>query len=154
MPDFTATAINDWLTSRGSDAVGGSAETPDNDPVAEPLVLRLGEALDRTLKTDRSATEGLLGDKEITPHLRAFMVGLGAPRRLRMIHWLVDSGFSDPRTLIEGIENAPGETPGEGLRPWLLDLQRRELLETIFTSERINMLLAACRRAAGSGENA
>jgi hypothetical protein len=154
MPDLTATAIADWLSLNGSNAVVGGQASLDADPAAEPLVLRFGDALDRALGADAAATEIFLGDKHMTPHLRSILVGLGSPRRLRMMHWLVDSEFNDPRALIEGIENAPGGAPGEGLRPWLLDLQRRELLETIFNSDRINMLLAACRRASGSGETA
>ncbi len=152
MPDLTATAISEWLILHGSDAVTGSDPALDANPVAEPLVLRLGEALDRALGANAGGTEAFLGDERMTPHLRAVMVGMGSPRRLRMMHWLVDSEFEDPRAIIEGIENAPGEATGEGLRPWLLDLQRRELLETVFDSDRINMLLAACRRASGSGE--
>lgn len=154
MPDLTASAITDWLSLHGSEAVGGVQPSLDANPVAEPLVLRLGDALNVALAANTVGTEAYLGDERMTPHLRAVMVGLGSPRRLRMMHWIVDSGFEDPRAIIEGIENAPGEALGEGLRPWLLDLQRRELLETIFDSDRINMLLAACRRAAGSGETA
>ena len=149
MPDLNSSAIEDWLSEHGSAAVAANADTGlENQPVAMPHVVRLGSALDEALGRSRPETEAFLTASGTGAHLRPVMAGLGSARRLRMLHWLSDSGFRDPRALVESVTAPTPDGAGQGLRQWLLDLQRRELLAAIFDTDRINLLLAACRDTA------
>lgn len=148
MPDLSPSAIDVWLSEHGSAAIADAGTGMDSQPVALPHVLRLGNALDDALERSRPATEAFLAAFATGAHLRPVMSGLGSARRLRMLHWLSDSGFKDPRALVERVTAPAPDGTGQGIRRWLLDLQRRELLAAIFDPDRINLLLAACRETA------
>ena len=148
MPDLTPSAIEAWLTKHGSAALPGASVGSENGPEVLPGVVRLGHALDQALSRSILDTESLLTDPTALSHMQPVMAHFGPARRLRMLHWLSDAGFKDPRGIVEGVTAPAADGTGQSIRQWLLDLQRRDLLAAIFAPDRLNLLLAACRETA------
>lgn len=148
MPDLSSDAIDAWLAEYGSASVAAAGNGLDDQPGAMPHIVKLGSALDAALERSRPATESFLAARATGAHLRPVMGGLGSARRLRLLHWLSNSGFDDPRALTEQVTAPRADGVGDSIRQWLLDLHRHDLLAAIFDSDRINLLLAACRDAA------
>ena len=148
MPDLTTTSIDLWLAEHGSMAISEASVGPENHPDVLPAVTRLGEALEAAQDHSLPETRAALGDGVAANHLKTVMAHIGPARRLRLLSWLSDSGFDNPRGIVEQLTAASPDGSGQTIRQWLLDMQRHDLLAAIFDPTRINMLLAACRDAA------
>lgn len=147
MPDLTPTAVEAWLSQQGSAAIEpGTGE--DDHPDVLPAVVAFGEALDGALERSLPGTETFLAARDTATHLQPVIAHLGPARRLRLLHFLSDGGFSDPRHLVEQVTAAHPDGTGQSIRRWLIDLQKRDLIDAIFDPDRINLLLAACRETA------
>ena len=151
MPDLSHTAIQDWLTRHGSattdDWIAPSVGAADDEPDVLPSVLRLGEALDDARHTDADCANRLLTDRSTAGRLGAVLAGFGGGRRMRLLHWLADPDDAGSPKVVQAILGPETHGPGAALRQWLLDLERRELLQRLFQPERLQALLAACRTA-------
>ena len=154
MPNLTATAVDAWLAEQGSASIAETGNGEEDHPEVLPVLVSFGEALDNALDRTVPGTEAFLAAPRTAAHLQPVMAHLGAARRLRLLHWLSDSEFADPRHLVEQITAARPDGSGQSVRRWLLDLQRQELLDAIFDPTRINLLLAACREPASPEQSA
>ena len=150
MPDLTTASIELWLAKHGSVAIGDAGIGPENHPDVLPAVTRLGTALSAAHDHSVPETRSVLGDAVAADHLKTVMAHIGPARRLRLLAWLSDSGFDDPRDIIDQLTAACSDGSGQSIRRWLLDMQRHDLLAALFDPNRIDMLLAACRDAAQS----
>ncbi len=148
MPVLTTTSIDLWLAKHGSMAISDASIGPENHSDVLPAVTRLGAALEAAHDRSVAETRAALGGEAAANHLKSVMAHIGPARRLRLLSWLSDSGFDDPRGIVEQLTAASPDGSGQTIRQWLLDMQRHDLLAAIFDPTRINMLLAACRDAA------
>lgn len=148
MPDLSTASIDLWLAKHGSQAFPEASVGPENHPDVSPAVARLGAALDAAHAQSVPETRSVLGDPATLDHLKTVMAHIGPARRLRLLFWLSDSGFNNPREIVEHLTEAASDGSGQSTRQWLLDMHRHDLLAAIFDQNRINMLLAACRDAA------
>ena len=150
MPDLSHPAIQDWLTRHGSAATDDSIAPPprpDDEPDVLPSVLRLGEALDNARHTDAARANALLTDPATAGRFGAVLAQFGGARRMRLLHWLADPDDAGSPRVVQAILATGTHGSGAALRRWLLDLERRELLQRLFQPERLQALLAACRTA-------
>ena len=147
MPDLTNTAIESWLDTHGSEAVAHLAQTgpPEEDADVLPAVIALGTVLDTGRDQARAALEALLLANPAAAGLRTVLAHLGGPRRMRLLHWLAECGFTDAHGVLTRLTEADPSGAGPYLAAWIADLHRRQVLERIFDPARITTLLAACR---------
>lgn len=149
MPDLMTGAIASWLDTHGSAAVCGSGK---QGPLEEegsvlPAVVALGTALDACHAEASAQLEAALLASPAAAGLRTVMAHLGGPRRLRLLHWVAESGFADVRGVLAHLTEADPSGGGIFLKAWIADLHRRQVLERVFDPHRIATLLAACKAA-------
>lgn len=149
MPDLTTDAIASWLDTHGSAAVCGTGHQgpPEEEGSILPAVVALGTALDATHAAASAQLEAALLASPAAAGLRTVMAHLGGPRRLRLLHWVAESGFADVRAVLARMTEADPSGAGAFLNAWVADLHRRQVLERVFAPDRIATLLAACKAA-------
>ena len=149
MPDLTRDAIESWLDTHGSEAVACLAQPgpPEEEADVLPAVVALGTALDAGHAEARDRLEALLLADPAAAGLRTVMAHLGSPRRMRLLHWLAECGFTDVHGVLARLTEADPSGAGPFIEAWIADLHRRQVLERIFDPARITALLAACREA-------
>lgn len=149
MPDLTRDAIESWLDTHGSEAVAHLAQPglPEEEADVLPAVVALGTALDVGHAEARDRLEALLLADPAAAGLRTVMAHLGSPRRMRLLHWLAECGFTDVHGVLARLTEVDPSGAGPFIEVWIADLHRRQVLERIFDPARITALLAACREA-------
>lgn len=149
MPDLTRDAIESWLDTHGSEAVAHLAQPgpPEEEADVLPAVIALGTALDVGHAEARDRLEALLLADPAAAGLRTVMAHLGSPRRMRLLHWLAECGFTNVHGVLARLTEADPSGAGPFIEAWIADLHRRQVLERIFDPARITVLLAACREA-------
>lgn len=151
MLDLGTTAVVHWLSERqpegpapGHDLVRPVEEAPE----VQPSLLALGGALDAArARNDALLAKHLCGDP-VRDDLRGVLAQLGAARMLRVLDWLTESAAPDRRRVLEAVLESDPSGAGQALRAAIQDLNRQALLARIFAQDRLDALLAACRRAA------
>ena len=149
MPDLTTNAIESWLDAHGSEAVAHLAQSrpPEEETDVLPAVIALGTILDFSCASARAPLEALLLADPAAEGLRTVMAHFGGPRRMRLLHWLTECGFTDVHSVLARLTEADPSGTGPFLSAWIADLHRRQVLERIFDSARITALFAACKEA-------
>lgn len=147
MLDLRNEAIATWLMSHGSEDLARSTRVPkiDDDPGLADALATFGTALEANAQSDVKAFEEAL-DQALSDPLAEVIAHLGPGRRLRLLHWLTEAGFEQPHRIIEQLTN-PGTPGGAVVLQWMTELLRRERLDRLFSQDRIEALLAACRRS-------
>ncbi len=153
MPDLTVDAIERWLDTYGSEDVAhvGQRRPPEEEAGVLPSVVAFGATLDAVHASAPVPLEALLLGDPAASGLRTVMAHIGGPRRLRLLHWLAEGGFAETHALLERLTEPDPSGAGPFLDAWIADLHRRQVLERLFSPDRIAILLAACK-AAGNQE--
>ena len=147
MLDLQTGAITAWLAVHGSEDLARPARLPRDDDgphLASPLVA-LGTALEASVQHGAGALGEAL-DRGLAVSMAEVIAHLGPGRRLRLLHWLTEAGFDEPHRIIEQLTD-PGTPGGAVVLRWMTALLRRERLDRLFSQDRIDTLLAACRKA-------
>lgn len=110
-----------------------------------PGLLALGGALDAARERDAAALPGRLRGDPLRDDLRGALAKLGPARMLRILDWLTESTTLDRRRVLDAILEADPSGAGQALRAAIHDDNRQALLARIFSQERLDTLLAACR---------
>ena len=149
MPDLTADAIERWLDTYGSEDVAhvGQRGPPEEEADVLPSVVAFGATLDAVHASAPAPLEALLLSDPAASALRTVMAHLGGPRRLRLLHWLAECRFAETHALLGRLTEPDPSGAGPFLDAWIADLHRRQVLERLFSPDRIATLLAACKAA-------
>ncbi len=147
MLDLQTEAIASWLTSHGSEDLARStrASRTDDDPGLASALAALGTTLEASARPDTKAFEEVF-DSELPASMAEVIAHLGPGRRLRLLHWLTEVGFDQLHRVIEQLTD-PGTPGGTVVLQWITQLLRRERLDRLFSQDRIETLLTACRKA-------
>lgn len=147
MPDLGSGAVADWMAANGSNDLAGLYKPPENEPAGlAGATIAFGSALDAALLPSPDALEDALEATDLAADLSAAMGHFGFDRRLRLLHWLTEAGFTDPLRIIERVTD-PTTPSGAKLQTWIAALLRRELLTRLFDKDRIKALRIACETA-------
>lgn len=146
MPDLSADAVAVWL-SKTEPAI--AADLASRAPIAReehdivlPSVLQLGQVMDNALARAPDALHERLRHPAVLINMRTALAQIGQGRRLRILTWLTD--LPDFAGLITALLGTDGSEATQFLRAEIRSLQRRKLLDRMFSAERIAALLAAC----------
>ena len=158
MPDLSNNAVREWLVGQGPDLVSyvgeiESVETWTLDDQAEVVraAMDLGWALDGALMRDPALLAERLREPAIRDLMRTVLAYMRAGRRFRTLQWLTEAEVPQAEEVWHAIlapsdsQDARAEASARTLRSCLRNVGRREMLDRIFSSDRIELLLAACQ---------
>ncbi len=147
MLSLERTAVLTWLKEKEPDKpdlLDPPVRPAEARQEVEGALLRLGESLTTALERDpdRLASQFLQGP--VRDEFRVLLGQLGAPRALRLIHWLMSAGLPSVDLVLAAVL-APDHTgTGQFLQATLAHAARSPLLERIFAPQRMTALLNAC----------
>ncbi len=150
MPELDTRSVLDWFRSHEPhlavtlDRPFCPAEEPEETRLA---LVRLGACLDQARARDATALAAHLRDGSSRDRLTAILAQLGAARLLRLLDWLSEAEFPEPRVLLEAVLRDDPAGTGQAVRQAVSALHRRALLARIFAPERRQALQQACRIA-------
>ena len=147
MLDLHTEAIAAWLAVHGSEDLARSAGLPkaDDDSGLSGVLVAFATSLETSVQHGTGALGEAL-DQGLSVAMAEVIAHLGPGRRLRLLHWLTEAGFDEPHRIIEQLTD-PGTPGGAVMLRWMTALLRRERLDRLFSQDRIDTLLAACRKA-------
>ena len=148
MLDLDRDAVTRWLTEwqpKGARPGCDPIRPIEDAPEVHPSLVALGGALDAARERDAAALAGQLCGDPLRDDLRGVLAQLGVARLLRLLDWLTESAAPDRRRVLEALLAADPPGAGQALRTAIEDCNRQALLGRIFSQERLDALLAACR---------
>jgi hypothetical protein len=150
MPDLSADAVAVWLSENGPAIASNLTSRPEyqareEHDVVLPAVLQLGQVMDDALARAPDALRERLRDRAVLISIRTALAQFGQARRLRLLTWL--AALPDSTGLFNDILGSDESEAAQFLRAEIRNLHRRQLLDRMFSPERIAALLAACAAA-------
>ena len=157
MPDLARTSVLEWLHGEEPDKPELATDpvtVVEAAPVVEDALVRLGNALDRSLL---EGTESLAATLKADPgrqELRTVIGQLGLPRSLRVMHWIMQAGIPDGDAVLAAVLEGDETGAGQFLQATLVAAVRPSLLARLYAPERLALLLSACQPAIQAREAA
>ena len=148
MLDLDRDAVTRWLTERQPEGSSPGCELIrpiEAAPEVRPSLLTLGGALGAARERDATTLSAHLCGDPLRDDLRGALAQLGAARLLRLLDWLTEDAVPERRRVLEALLAADPSGAGQALRTAIEDYNRQALLARIFSQERLDALLAACR---------
>ena len=148
MLDLDKDAVTRWLTERqpmGAPPARDPIRPIEDAPEVRPSLLVLGGTLGAARERDAAALSGQLCADPARDDLRGVLAQLGGARLLRILDWLTEDAVPESRRVLEALLAADPSGAGQALRTAIEDHNRQALLGRIFSQERLDALLAACR---------
>ena len=147
MPDLGSAAVADWIAAAGSSDLALLSQKQKADPPGiAAAAVALGDALEAVTQPYAEALDTALETTDLAGDLSEVMARFGPARRLRMLHWLTEAGCEDTHKSVSRVTD-PATTSGAALQQWLAALLQRELLDQLFSKDRLETLRIACERA-------
>lgn len=149
MLDLDIASVEGWLRETLPNAAHAIKPTiqPDETPRVLVSMIRIGHQLAHVQRKDPDAFSARLKDPETASAFQEVLAHAGLPRRMRILHWLTEVDVPDRHEVLAGLLGG-GDT-GDMLRSSLIYLHRNALLREIFSEERIEVVMRACRTFAG-----
>jgi hypothetical protein len=157
VPDLARTSVLEWLHVEEPDKPELATDpvtVVEAAPVVENALVRLGNALDRSLL---EGTESLAATLKADPgrqELRTVIGQLGLPRSLRVMHWIMQAGIPDGDAVLAAVLEGDETGTGQFLQATLAAAVRPSLLARLYAPERLALLLNACQPAIQAREAA
>lgn len=136
MPDLSYDGAMEWLKMR--DPIAAAVALPGHVDAVEQaadLIVHLGSLLDDALAGDKATVADLLS----RPELQTLMTQIGLARRLRLLEWVREVDLPNWQGIQDHLAD-PLEMAG---------LERLEILQSIFSPERLAALRGICERVKG-----
>ena len=157
MPDLTRPSVLEWLRVEEPDKpelATNPVTVIEAAPLVEDALVRLGNALDRSLLENAQSLAATLKADPGRQELRAVMGQLGLPRSLCIMHWIMQDGLPDGDAVLAAVLEGDETGTGQFLQATLAAAVRPSLLARLYTPERLVLLLSACQPAIQAREAA
>jgi hypothetical protein len=157
VPDLARTSVLEWLCVEEPDKPAlamNPLTVVEAAAVVEDALVRLGNALDRSLLEDPAILAATLKADPGCQELRAVMGQLGLPRNLRILHWILQDGIPDGNAVLAAVLERDEAGNGQFLQATLTAAVRPSLLARLYAPERLALLLSACQPAIHAREAA
>ncbi len=147
MLDLNRAAVLDWLKDKEPDKpdlLEPAVRPAEDKPGVEQSLVRMGAAFAAAAERDPQLLATRLTRGPAHDDLRLLLGQLGAPRCLRLIHWLMTAGLPDADAVLAAVLSPDETGTGQFVQATLAHAVRSPLVERIFSPGRLAELLAVC----------
>ena len=147
MPDLEIASVLGWFRYQEpnrSEILAQPVTSAEAHPDVAHALTRLGKVLDEAAERDRPGLAAQLRIGPVREDFRAVMGQLGFPRILRLLDWLMNTGFPEGDAILAALMDPDPSGTGQYLQATLADAARPTLLERIYAPDRLAALMAAC----------